>query len=139
MKFNTKKCYVLKLTHAKSSTTHHYKLGQSVLQETKSHAYLGVHITHNLKWDDQVNHSVAKAKRVLNLICRNLHPCTTELKSTAYKCLVRPHLEYSCTVWDPYTKGLIHKMEMVQHRAARFVCRNYEWQSSVTAMLADLE
>jgi hypothetical protein len=30
-------------------------------------------------------------------------------------------------------------MEMVQHRAARFVCRNYEWQSSVTAMLADLE
>ena len=28
---------------------------------------------------------------------------------------------------------------MVQHRAARFVSRNYDWQSSATAMLADLK
>lgn len=98
MKFNTKKCYVLKITHSRSLPTHQYKLGQTTLEETDSHSYLGVHITKNLKWDNQICHSVSKAKRVLNLVCRNLHPCTTELKSIAYKSLVRPHLEYSSSV-----------------------------------------
>ena len=126
MKFNAKKCFVLKLSHSRSTTSHTYKLGQSTLEETNLYAYLGVHITKNLKWDDQINHSVSKAKRVLNLVRRNLHSCTTELKSTAYKTLVRPHLEYSCTVWDPHTNELTQKIEMVQHRAARFVCRDYD-------------
>ena len=139
MKFNAKKCFVLKLSHSRSTTSHTYKFGQSTLEETNSHAYLGVHITKNLKWDDQINHSVSKAKRVLNLVRRNLHSCTTELKSTAYKTLVRPYLEYSCTVWDPHTKELTQKIEMVQHRAARFVYRDYERKSSVTKMLAELE
>ena len=143
MKFNAKKCFVLKLSHSRSTTSHTYKLGQSTSEETHSHAYLGVHITKNLKWDDQINHSVSKAKRVLNLVRRNLHSCTctTELKSTAYKTLVRPHLEYSCTVWDPipHTKELTQKIEMVQHRTARFVCRDYKRKSSVTKMLAQLD
>ena len=64
MKFNAKKCFVLKVSHSRSTTSHTYKLGQSTLEETISHANLGVHITKNLKWDDQINHSVSKAKRV---------------------------------------------------------------------------
>ena len=44
-------------------------------------------------------------------------------KSTAYRTLVRPLLEYSSSVWDPYTTVLI-KLEMVQRRTAGF-CYNY--------------
>jgi hypothetical protein len=41
---------------------------------------------------------------------------------------VRPKLEYSCSIWDPYTHDNINKLEMVQRRAA----------SSVTSMIDTL-
>ena len=30
-------------------------------------------------------------------------------------------LDYASSVWDPYHQGDVSKLEMVQHRAARFV------------------
>jgi hypothetical protein len=41
--------------------------------------------------------------------------------------LVRPHLEYSSSVWDPHWKKDINRVEIVQHRAARFVTNNYNY------------
>ena len=47
------------------------------------------------------------------------------IKSAAYSSLVRPHLEYCSSVWDPSTKQLINKIEMVQRRSARWVFNSY--------------
>ena len=41
------------------------------------------------------------------------------IRETAYNTLVRPQLEYSSAVLDPYTKYKINQIEMVQRRAAR--------------------
>ena len=57
----------------------------------------------------------------------------------AYFTLVRPIIEYAAPVWDPYTQRNIYKIEMVQRRAARFVCGRYHNTSSVSEMLQDLE
>ena len=48
---------------------------------------------------------------------------------------MRPNLEYCSTVWNPYTKDLTNKLEMVQRRAARYVTNRYHNTSSVTSML----
>jgi hypothetical protein len=40
------------------------------------------------------------------------------------------------TVWDPYTKFNINKLEKWQRRAARFVNGDYSRESSVTSMLS---
>ncbi|KAI8521623.1 hypothetical protein Bbelb_013770 [Branchiostoma belcheri] len=53
--------------------------------------------------------------------------------------LVRPHLEYSATVWDPYTTKGIQAVEAVQRRAARVTLNDYQRTSSVTQMLNDLQ
>ena len=37
----------------------------------------------------------------------------------AYKTLVHPLVEYSSSVWNPYTKTNIDKFEMVKRQAAR--------------------
>ena len=52
--------------------------------------------------------------------------------------LVRTNLEYSSTVWDPYSKQNVDKIEMVQRRAARFVVENYSYYASPTAMNKEL-
>ena len=45
-----------------------YKLGEFVLKEVKSHSYLGITISHDLKWGEHVNTMVNKANRVLGVI-----------------------------------------------------------------------
>ena len=55
-----------------------------------------------------------------------------------YKTLIRPQLEYGCTVWSPHTAADTFKIESVQRRAARWACRDYQQTSSVTRMLETL-
>ena len=55
------------------------------------------------------------------------------------KALVRPIVEYSATVWDPYVAKNVQQVEMIQHRAARWVLRRYDRLDSVTDMLSSLK
>ena len=52
--------------------------------------------------------------------------------------MIRPILEYANTVWSPYTKKDISKIERVQRQSARFIMADYSRHSSVTNMLANL-
>ena len=69
----------------------------------------------------------------------NLSGTTTRANALAYKALVRPHLEYCNSVWDPHTAVLSSKLDAVQRRAARFVLNDYSSYSSVTDMLIKLD
>ena len=71
------------------------------------------------------------------LLRRNLWNCKLEVKETAYKCLICPQLEYACAVWDPHFKNDIHNIEIVQRRAARFVCRDYRREVGVVSSLLE--
>ena len=62
-----------------------------------------------------------------------------QLKSQAYKTLVRPITGYASTVWDPYTKKNIDQLERVQRRAARYVQNLYDKTSSITTMIQQLK
>ena len=68
-----------------------------------------------------------KATNLLNLCRCNLHMCSKEVKNSAYSMIVRPHLEYASTCWNPYTRHNIDKLETVQRRAARFVLKFYDY------------
>ena len=52
--------------------------------------------------------------------------------------LVRPLLEYSNSVWDPYQKELINKIENIQKKAARFTTNTYDKTTSITQLIKDL-
>ena len=62
------------------------------------------------------------------------------MKEAAYKNMVRPILEYGSTVWDPHRNGLNDELDNVQKRAARFVTRNYSYETgSMTCILEELK
>jgi len=47
-------------------------------------------------------------------------------------------LEYATAAKDPYRVKDINKLDMVQHRAARFVKRDYRQTTSVSTILDQL-
>ena len=98
-------------------------LGNSVLQETKTHTYLGVDITHNLKWNTHMDRITNSANKTLGFVQWNLGSCTKDTKVTAYKALIRPTLEYCSGVWDPHTVDLVKKVGKI---AVIIVLNNYD-------------
>ena len=63
-----------------------------------------------------------------------------DVKEAAYKGMVRPILEYGNSVWDPYTDKLQKELEKVQNRKARFVTRNYVYETGImTGILGQLK
>ena len=87
-----------------------------------------------------ITNVTCKATKVLNFIKCNLYKCFQYTKSNAYLNLVRPSLEYVSSVWDPYNYYKTHNltMEKVQRRAAHLTLGSYDYYSSVSAMLQDL-
>ena len=76
---------------------------------------------------------------MLGLISRNLRRSSQKIRQQAYISLVRPHIEYCATVWNPSTKKNTVKIEDVQRRAARFVLQEYRYTESVSTMIQDLK
>ena len=68
MDFNAKKCYVLRITHAKQPQKYTYTLNNSELQETQTHTYLGVDLSHDLTWNSHINRIATKANRTLGFL-----------------------------------------------------------------------
>jgi len=67
-----------------------------------------------------------------------LNKSTTQVKTAAYKTMIRPLVEYSSSVWDPYKSGQINNVEKIQRKAARFCLGRYQQTASVTAMMEEL-
>jgi hypothetical protein len=139
MSFNASKCSAIPITRKHNKISYDYKLHDTTLERVDSATYLGVELASDLTWSTHINKTVAKANKQLSFVKRNLPINNSKVKETAYKGLVRPILDYSGSIWDPYQKKYINKVEMVQRRAARFVMNRYHNRSSVSEMLEQLK
>ena len=136
MAFNTSKCNVLSMN---SSSHLFYSMSNDILQEVDHATYLGISFSKDLTWSNHINQVSKKAYQRLGFVRRNLKGAPKRSKSTAYTSLIRPAMEYASPIWDPYLQKDISTLERVQRKAARWVKGDYTQQSSVTAMLKDLQ
>ena len=139
MGLNINKCAILTCSKLLLPSTSVYTINDQPITRVTQHPYLGVMFDSTMSFSPHINNITCKAMRTLNFVKRNLHKCDSNTKSLAYTSLVRPTLEYASSVWDPYLNKSILAIEMVQRRAARWVKSDYHWNSSVTAMLCDLQ
>ena len=128
----------LALTPPPPPTETKYFLHDTMLDSVSSAKYLGVTISDDLSWSTQIDNITKSANQTLGFLKRNMRVNNKDLKSVAYKTLVRPQLKYASTVCCPHTATDIQKVEAVQRRTARWVYRDYSYTSSVTAMMKDL-
>ena len=138
IKFNLEKCHVICVTRNKTIIKTQYMLHGQLLETVSQAKYLGITITSDLRWNAHINSISLKANRSLGFLRRNLKVSSIQIKTQAYFTFVRPILENSCTVWDPYTATQINKLEMIQRRAGQCVLHHHHNTSSVTNMLQTL-
>ncbi len=118
-----------------------YTLSGDILKQVEDNPYLGVLLSDDMKWHKHISNVAKKASSTLGFLRRNLRTCPTDCRRTAYIALVRPIMEYGASVWDPYQKQDINRLERVQHQAARFITSDYRSREEgcVTKMLTTHE
>ena len=124
LSFNANKCKVLHLGHNNDISRYTMLDSQGdyiQIEPVDSEKDLGVTFEHNLKFERHITNCVTKAQRVLALIRRSFDYMESDMFLILYKTFVRPLLEYSTTVWSPFLKKDIRKLERVQRRATKLV------------------
>jgi len=79
---------------------------------------MGVVFDSELSFVSHCKEKINRAYSMLGLINRNFIYLTFV---TLYKSLVRSHLEYANSVWNPHRQGLTKDLEKVQMRATKLV------------------
>ena len=123
MLFNPTKCESICISNKKNPIVNvgDYYIQNTPIRSVSSVKYLGVTIDERLSFNEHINRISHRANSIKALLQRNIKSCPLKVKDNCYKTMVRPIMEYACTVWSPYTRKNIQGLEAVQRRAARFV------------------
>ena len=138
IEFDPSKCQVVQVTTSRKASNSSYILHGHVLEVVSCARYLRVDISNGLSWNSHIDRITSKANSTLGFIKRNIKTKNVRVRETAYNTLVRPQLEYAAAIWDPHTKQKIIHFEKFQHRAVMWTTSNYDYRSSVTAILQSL-
>ena len=99
------------------------------IEECNTIKYLGINLTSDLMWSRHVQTVSQKASRwLVGLLYRQFYPyADTNTMKHLYLMLIRPHLEYASTVWDPFLQKDIQLLEKVQKYAAKVCTKQWNW------------
>ena len=111
MKFNAKKCNIMRVSRSRKLQQHFYSLGREILQEVSDAKYLDIQIDNKLDWKKHISTVAARGHSKLAFLNRNLKGCPKMLRDTAYISVIRPALEHSCSVWHPHKKVIRTKFK----------------------------
>jgi len=119
MKFNVSKCKVMHYGRKITGIEPSYCMYGKPIEIVCSEKDLGVVFSNDLKVSLHCRDSYSKANRMLGLISRTIRYRHPTVLLNLYKSLVRPHLDYCSSVWNPYYIKDIELLERVQHRFTR--------------------
>ena len=143
MKLNVAKCKVLSLCRS-SSKIIKYDYGFDVpgqghvsLEHEIMVRDLGVLMVSDLSYDDHVQDKINVANRMLGIIRRNFVDLDKNSFLLLYKGLVRSHLEFAGSVWNPYKKGSIKEIESIQKKATKLLhfCKGMSYKERLKFLL----
>jgi hypothetical protein len=119
MNFNISKCKVMHC--GRNNKKAEYFMDGIKLKTVDSERDIGVCISSNMKPSAQCADAANKARAVLNQLTRAFHYRDKTVFIRLYKQFVRPHLEFSSSVWSPWSIADIQCVEKVQMKAVKMV------------------
>ena len=124
LSFNPSKCKVMHISNKNSRIKRDYFLNDNKLENVDCEKYLGVYIQIRLNWSQHTNYLCQDSYKKLGMLKRVFSNCDTSIKENLYNQLIRSKIDYASSVWDPYTLTSQRKLEKVQKRAYRFICKS---------------
>ena len=100
MEFHPKKCQHISFSRKRHPAHNAYSLHNIEIPKAEHVKYLGVTLDQKLTWKNHAESIINKSNSALGFIRRNVIATSTQVKSTAYKQLVRPVLEYASGAWN---------------------------------------
>jgi hypothetical protein len=89
------------------------------LENVSREKLLGVHINHNLAWDEHIYHTEKIINKKLALLRKIKCYLPIPVRKLFYDTHILPHLDYCSTIWG--SSSFIHKLLLIQKRAARMI------------------
>ncbi len=131
MKFHPDKCKVLSISNRVSESgtmsmlpfqIFFYALNGDDLEFVFSEKDLGVYVTSDLDWEENIFALCTKASSRLGLMKRTLRFVKDRKQKRAfYLALVRSIFEHCSVIWTPTTVTMVNKVESVQRRAVKWI------------------
>ena len=112
---NPTKCKAMTISRKRNSVyPTQFLLNGIRLEQVETFKYLGVLLSSDLLWSAHIDSICTKARKVIGLLYRRFYG-NVDNHSLLEFCsvLVRPHLEYAATIWDPYLIKDANKLENV--------------------------
>jgi len=119
MSFNVQKCKIMHVGHSNPRLA--YSMNGVQLATTEEERDLGVVMTSKLKPSGQCAKAARTAQMVLGQLGRAFQAKDKHVFVQLYKTYVRPHLEFACQAWSPWTAADKEVLERVQERAVKMV------------------
>ena len=119
MVFNVDKCKVMHVGNWEDRRT--YYMEERELSVVSCEKDLGVWISADMKCSKQSMYACNKAMKVLGMIKRTIRFKDMRVMLSLYKSLVRPHVEYCISAWNPHYKKDKELIEKVQRRFTKMI------------------
>jgi hypothetical protein len=117
---NIKKCEVMYFgSKNQLESKNIYKINEVPIVETKLVKDLGIYISPDLNWDEQVIRVCAKSTAIAKKIYKCFQYKSNDIIKKLYVSTIRPKLEYANTVWKPTSVKHTKMIEMVQKRCTK--------------------
>ena len=120
LKVASHKCFQLSITKKHSNThTNTYTIGSSALENKSFVTDLGIIVNSNIKWAQHCDLIYKRASQTTYQIFKCFKSRNIWTLLHLYKTYVRPKVEFNSSVWSPYLKQDISRVEEVQKHFTR--------------------
>jgi hypothetical protein len=116
MKVAAHKCCTVTFAASGSPTPPDFWLGDQLIAKAPGEKDIGVFVDENLKFSEHCQQIAAKANSLVFRIFRSFANKEPSFMFSVFKSYVRPILEHDSTVWSPYLKEDIRRVEGPQRR-----------------------
>ena len=106
-----------------NSETSSICINNSPIQKVSSIKFLGVFIDCDLSWKDHINYIEGKIARNIGILNRNKNILKSNTLYSLYCTLILPYFQYCCTIWGNNYKCRIEKLQKLQKKCIRIICK----------------
>ena len=93
LNFNPKKCKIMHLIYNLNNPLNQYFINLVLLEKVKTERDVGLFVSENLGWDENIRSCIKYKNRCIGWISRNLINRDYKILSRVYNTIIRPRLE----------------------------------------------